>query len=136
MWALESTVAPDSSGRGDRIVQSSLDEELVDGCVADSALLVVVMEVSFYAAWPPIPRPSQLKYEVYCLLWGSMDRVRSVGLDVETCPPMFPVDAPGSVEFKGRLVVFFVVYIVAIGWIDLCFRKRTCLVHWTSILEK
>ena len=98
MWALESTVAPDPSRLEDWIVQSSVDEELVDGCVADSALLVVVMEVSFDAAWTPIPRPSQLKYEVYCLLWGSMDRVRSVGLDVETRPPMFPVGAPPAVD--------------------------------------
>jgi hypothetical protein len=42
MWALESTVAPDSSGLGDWIVQSSVDEELVDGCVACSVSFVVV----------------------------------------------------------------------------------------------
>ena len=81
MWALESAFAPDSSGRGDRIVQSSLDEDLVDGCVAGYALLVVVAEVAFYAAWSPIPRPSELKYEVDGGLWGSMGRVGSMGFD-------------------------------------------------------
>ena len=82
VWTLESTLAPDFSGLGDWIVQSSLVEDLVDGCVAGYALLVVVTQVAFYAAWSPIPCPSELKYEVYCLLWGSMDRVGSMGFDV------------------------------------------------------
>jgi hypothetical protein len=38
----------------------------MDGCVADSALLVVVADVSLDAAWPPIPRSSELKYEAHC----------------------------------------------------------------------
>jgi len=79
---LESVLPPDPSRFRDGVVQSSLVEDLVDGCVAGYALLVVVAEVAFDAAWSPIPRPSELKYEVYCLLWGSMDRVGSMGFDV------------------------------------------------------
>ena len=47
---LKSALTPDSSGLGDWIVQSSLVEEFVDGCVAGYALLVVVTQVAFYAA--------------------------------------------------------------------------------------
>ena len=81
MLTLESVLPPDPSRLRDWVVHSSLIEDLVDCCVADSALLVVVAEVSFDAAWPPIPRPSELEYEVHCGLWGSMDRVGFVGFD-------------------------------------------------------
>ena len=80
MRTLESTLAPDSSRLWDWIVQSSLVEDLVDGCVA-CGCGVVVAEVSFDAAWSPIPRPSELKYEVDGGLWGSMGRVGFVGFD-------------------------------------------------------
>ena len=53
----------------------------MDGCVA-CGCGVVVAEVSFDAAWSPIPRPSELKYEVDGGLWGSMDRVGFVGFDL------------------------------------------------------
>jgi len=79
--ALESVLTPDLSRLGDGVVESSLVEDLVDGCVA-CGCGVVVAEVSFDAAWSPIPCPSELKYELYCLLWGSMDRVGFVGLDL------------------------------------------------------
>jgi len=62
---LESTSTPDLSRLRDWVVQSSLVEELMDCCVADSALPVVVAEVSFDATWSPIPRPSELKYEIH-----------------------------------------------------------------------
>jgi len=78
---LESTLSPDFSGLWDSIVQSSLVEDLMDGCVAYGCG-VVVAEVAFDAAWPPIPRPSGLKYEVDGGLWGSMDRVGFVGFDL------------------------------------------------------
>jgi len=65
---LESVLPPGPSRFRDGVVQSSLVEDLVDGCVAGYALLVVVAEVAFYAALSPIPRPSELKYELYCLL--------------------------------------------------------------------
>ena len=82
MRPLESVLTPDLSRLGDWVVESSLVEEFVDGCVADSALFRVIAEVSFDAAWSPIPRPSELKYEVDGGLWGSMDRVGSMGFDV------------------------------------------------------
>ena len=81
MRTLESVLTPDLSRLGNWVVESSLVEDLVDGCVAYGCG-VVVAEISFDAAWSPIPRPSELKYEVYCLLWGSMDRVGSMGFDV------------------------------------------------------
>ena len=80
MLALESAFTPDLSRLGDGVVESSLVEEFVDGCVAYGCG-VVVAEVSFDAAWSPIPRPSELKYEVHCGLWGSMDCVGFVGFD-------------------------------------------------------
>jgi len=78
--ALESALPPDLSRLGDWIVQSSLVEDLVDGRVAYGCG-VVVAEVSFDAAWPPIPCPSELEDEFHCLLRGSMDRVGFVGFD-------------------------------------------------------
>ena len=81
MLALESVLTPDLSRLGDGVVESSLVEDLVDGCVA-CGCGVVVAEVSFDAAWSPIPCPSELKYEVDGGLWGSMDRVGPVGLDL------------------------------------------------------
>ena len=39
---LESAFTPDLSRLGDGVVESSLIEEFVDGCVADSALLRVI----------------------------------------------------------------------------------------------
>ena len=42
MLPLEPTLTPNPSRSLDRIVQSSLDEDLVDGGVTDSALPVVV----------------------------------------------------------------------------------------------
>ena len=64
MRPLESVFTPGLSRLGDWVVESSLVEDLVDGCVAYGCG-VVVAEVSFDAAWSPIPRPSELKYEVY-----------------------------------------------------------------------
>ena len=81
MRPLESVFTPDLSRLGNWVVESSLVEEFVDGCVADSVLLRVIAEVSFDAAWSPIPRPSELKDKLYCLLWGSMDRVGFVRFD-------------------------------------------------------
>ncbi len=81
MRPLESALTPDLSRLGDWVVESSLVEDRVDGCVA-CGCVVVVAEVSFDAAWSPIPCPSELKDELYCLLWGSMDRVGSMGFDV------------------------------------------------------
>jgi len=81
MRTLESVLTPNPSRLGDGIVQSSLVEDLVDGCVAYGCG-VVVAEVSFDAAWSPIPRPSELKYEVDGGLWGSVDRVGFVGFDL------------------------------------------------------
>ena len=81
MLPLEPTLTPNSPRRLNWIVQSSLVEDLVDGCVAYGCG-VVVAEVSFDAAWPPIPRPSELKFDVHGGLWGSMDRVGSVGFDL------------------------------------------------------
>ena len=81
MFPLEPTLTPNPSRRLDRIVQSSLDEDLVDGGVADSALSVVVAQVSFDAAWSSVACSSQLEDEFRCLLWGSMDCVGSMGLD-------------------------------------------------------
>ena len=78
---LESTLSPDFSGLWNSIVQSSLDEDLMDGCVADSALLRVVTQIDFDAAWSPVSCPSELKYEVHGGLWGSMDRVGLVRFD-------------------------------------------------------
>jgi len=80
MLALESVLTPDLSRLEDGVVESSLVEDLVDCCVAYGCG-VVVAEVSFDAAWSPIPRPSELKYEVDGGLWGSMDRVWSMGFD-------------------------------------------------------
>ena len=82
MRPLESALTPDLSRLGDGVVESSRVEDIVDGCVAVSALLRVIAEVSFDAAWSPIPCPSELKDELYCLLWGSMDRVGFVGLNL------------------------------------------------------
>ncbi len=42
MRPLKPTLTPNPSGIGDWVVQTSLVEDLVDGCVADCALLVVV----------------------------------------------------------------------------------------------
>ena len=81
MLALESVFTPGLSRLGDWVVESSLVEDLVDGCVA-YGFGVVVAEVSFDAAWSPIPCPSELKYEVHGGLWGSMDRVGSMGFDL------------------------------------------------------
>jgi len=78
---LESAFTPGLSRLGDGVVESSLVEDFVDGCVA-CGCGVVVAEVSFDAAWSPIPRPSELKYEVDGGLWGSMDRVGFVGFDL------------------------------------------------------
>ena len=96
MLALESTLAPDPSRLGDGVVRSSLVEDLVDCCVADW-LLRVVAQVAFDAAWSPVSCP-QLEGEFRCRLRGSMDRVGSVGFDVETRPPVFPVDAPPTID--------------------------------------
>jgi hypothetical protein len=94
---LESASAPDPSRLGDRVVQSSLVEDLVDGCVADW-LLRIVAQVAFYATWSPISSSSQLEDEFRCGLWGSMDRVGSMRFDAETGPPMFPVDAQPTID--------------------------------------
>ena len=82
MRPLESAFTSDLSRLGDGVVESSLVEEFVDGCVADSALFRVIAEVSFDAAWSPIPCPSKLKDKLYCLLWGSIDHVGSMGFDL------------------------------------------------------
>jgi len=81
MLALESMVPPDSSRLWDWVVQSSLVEDLVDGCVADW-LFRVVAEVAFYSTWSPVACSSQLEDEFRCSLRGSMDRVGFVGFDV------------------------------------------------------
>jgi len=81
MRTLESVLTSDLSRLGDWIVQSSLVEDLVDGCVAYGCG-VVVAEISFDAAWSPVSRPSELKYEVDGGLWGAMDRVGFVGFDL------------------------------------------------------
>jgi len=81
MRSLESVFTPGLSRLGDGVVESSLVEDLMDGCVAYGCG-VVVAEVSFDAAWPPIPRPSELEYEVDGGLWGAMDRVGFVGFDL------------------------------------------------------
>ena len=78
---LESTLSPGFSGLWDSIVQSSLVEDLMDGCAADSALLRVVTQIGFDAAWSSVSCPSELKYEVDGGLWGSMDRVGFVRFD-------------------------------------------------------
>jgi len=80
MRPLESVLTPDLSRLGNWVVESSLVEDLVDGCVAYGCG-VVVAEVAFDAAWSPIPCPSELKYEVDGGLWGSMGRVGFVGFD-------------------------------------------------------
>jgi len=36
----------------------------------------------YLVVWTPIPRPSELEYEVDGGLWGSMDRVGFVGFDL------------------------------------------------------
>jgi len=41
MLALESMLSPDLSRRGDGVVQSSLDEDAMDGCVACGCGVVV-----------------------------------------------------------------------------------------------
>ena len=97
MLALESTLAPDPSRLRDGVVQSSLVEDLVDGCVSNG-LLRVVVEVSLDAAWSPVSCSSQLEDEFRCLLRGSMYYVGSVGFDLEARPPVFPVDAPPAVD--------------------------------------
>ena len=81
MFTLESTLAPDSSGLGDWIVQSSLVEDLVDGCVAYGGS-VVVAEVAFDAAWSPVSCSPQLEDELRCWLRCSMYCVGPMGLDV------------------------------------------------------
>ena len=78
---LESVLPPDPSRLRDGVVQSSLVEDLVDGCVAYGCG-VVVAEVSFYAAWPPVSCSSQLEDKFRYGLRGSMDRVGSMGFDV------------------------------------------------------
>ena len=82
MRTLEPALTPNPPRHLNWIVQSSLVEDLMDGCVADSALLRVIAEVSFDAAWSPVSCPSELKYEVDGGLWGSMDRVGFVGFDL------------------------------------------------------
>ncbi len=81
MRTLESVFPPDPSRPGDGVVQSSLVEDLVDGCVADW-LFRVVAEVAFYSAWSPVACSSQLEDEFRCRLRGSMDRVGFVSFDV------------------------------------------------------
>jgi len=77
---LESVLPHDPSRFRDWVVESSLVEDPMDGCVA-CGCGVVVAEVAFDAAWSPIPRPSELEYEVDGGLWGSIDRVGFVGFD-------------------------------------------------------
>ena len=55
MWTLESTFTPDPSWLGDGVVQSCLDEDLMDCSMADRGDLTacVVAEVTFYSVRPP-----------------------------------------------------------------------------------
>lgn len=78
MLKFESTLTPDPSRLWHRVVEFSLAENLVDGCVAYGHG-VVVAEVSFDAAWSPVSCPSELKYEIHGGLSASMDHVGFVG---------------------------------------------------------
>ena len=80
MRPLESVFTPGLSRLGNWVVESSVVEDLMDGCVAYGCG-VVVAEVSFDAAWSPVSCLSELKYEVDGGLWGSMGRVGFVGFD-------------------------------------------------------
>ena len=61
MRPLESTLAPNPSRRRDGIIQSSLVEDLMDGCVAYRVDLTVILQVAFYSAWPPLSLSSKLQ---------------------------------------------------------------------------
>ena len=97
MRTLESVFTPGLSRLGNWVVESSLVEGLMDGCVAYGCG-VVVAEVAFDAASPPVSYPSELKYEVDGGLWGSVDRVGFVGFDLYPRPPVFLVDAAPAVD--------------------------------------
>lgn len=55
VWALESTFSPGSSWLEDGVVESCLDEDLVDCSMADRGGLAacVVVEVTFYSVGSP-----------------------------------------------------------------------------------
>jgi hypothetical protein len=55
MLTLEPVLSPDPSWPRDRVVQSSLDEDLVNCSMADRGDLAacVVVEVTFYSVGPP-----------------------------------------------------------------------------------
>jgi len=62
VWTLESTFSPDPSWLGDGVVQSSLDEDLVDCSMADRGDLAacVVVEVAFYSVGSPASFSSEM----------------------------------------------------------------------------
>ena len=70
MLTLEPTLTPNPSRRGNRIVQSSLDEETVNRSVADrrDPLNLIVPQVAFDLVRTPMFAASQLQDEVHSFL--------------------------------------------------------------------
>lgn len=59
--SLKSVLTPHASRLRDRIVQSRLVEDLMDGCVAYQVDLAVILQVAFYSAWTPISLSSKFQ---------------------------------------------------------------------------
>ena len=80
---LESTLTPNLSGRRDWIVQSSLDEDPMDGSVADGrgSLNHVISQVPFDLVRSPMFTPPQFQDEVHRWLRGLVVAVGSSGFD-------------------------------------------------------
>lgn len=100
----ESTFTPNLSRSLDRIVQPSLDEGSMDCVVTnrDYAFAPIILEVTFNLAWAPMLLPSKLEYEIHRSLRCLLESVRSPRLDRKPVPPIFPVEAPPTID--GSLI--------------------------------
>lgn len=83
MLPLESTLTPHPPRRGDRIVQPGLDEDSMDGLMADGrdALRPIVSQVTFDLVRSPTFASSQFQDQVDGFLRGLVVSVRSSGFD-------------------------------------------------------
>src|SRR3989304_9352911 len=83
MRAVESTFTPNLSRSRDRIVQSSLEKDSMNGSVADRRdfLNLIVPQIPFNLVWSPMLATPQFEYEVHSWLRSLVESVGPSGFD-------------------------------------------------------
>jgi len=83
------------------MVQSVLIEDLVNGCVTDyysDLSSCMILKIAFNLAWTPTPFSAQFENQLNCRLRSFPVGVRSLGFDSQSLPPIFPIEAPLSID--------------------------------------